>query len=138
MTESPFAAPATVSGIQYEQLKGRLLVVEPHALETNISTTLGEKDAVRADLHVIDQDEPETYEDTLIFPRVLIGQLRPRIGQMVLGRLEQGTAKPGQTAPWRIAEATAQDQALGGEWLRKRKAAAFAKPATSDVGAPPF
>lgn len=138
MTESPFAAPATVSGIQYEQLKGRLLVIEPHALEPKVSTTLGEKDAVRADVHVIDQDEPETYQDALIFPRVLIGQLRPRIGEMVLGRLEQGNAKPGQNAPWRIAEATTQDQKLGGDWLRKRNTNTFAKPAASDVGAPPF
>lgn len=137
MTESPFAAPAPAAGIQYDQLKGRLLVVEPHALEPKISTTLGEKDAIRADLHVIDQDEPETHEDVLIFPRVLISQLRPRIGQMVLGRLEQGIAKPGQSAPWRIAEATAQDQALGGDWLRKRKTTAFSRPA-SDTGAPPF
>lgn len=134
MTDSPFADPAPASGIQYDQLKGRLLVVEPHALEPKISTTLGEKDAIRADLHIIDQDEPETFEDALIFPRVLISQLRPRIGQMVLGRLEQGVAKPGQNAPWRIAEATVQDQALGGEWLRKRKS--FATP--SPAPAPPF
>lgn len=136
MTESPFAAPAAATGIQYDELKGRLLVVEPHALEPKISTTLGEKDAIRADLHVIDQDEPETHEDVLIFPRVLISQLRPRIGQMVLGRLEQGVAKPGQSAPWRIAEATTQDQALGGEWLRKRKTNTFASP--SPAPAPPF
>lgn len=134
MTESPFAAPGAVSGIQYEELKGRLLVVEPHALEPKVMTSLGEKDAIRADVHIIDQDEPETYEDALIFPRVLISQLRPRIGQMVLGRLEQGVAKPGQNPPWRIAEATTQDQALGGDWLRKRKTTAFTQPAPN----PPF
>jgi len=133
--ESPFAPPAAASGIQWESLSGRLLVIEPHALERDIATILGAKDAVRADVHVIDQDEPETHEDTLIFPRVLISQLRPRIGQMVLGRLEQGNAKPGQTAPWRIAEATSQDQALGGDWLRKRKT--FTAPAP-DTGRPPF
>lgn len=134
MTESPFAPPAAASGIQWEELKGRLLVIEPHALEAKIPTSLGEKDAVRADVHVIDQDEAETHEDTLIFPRVLISQLRPRIGQMVLGRLEQGNAKPGQNAPWRIADATTQDQALGGDWLRKRKT--FTAPAPAP--APPF
>lgn len=138
MTESPFAAPAEATGIQWEELKGRLLVIEPRTVEEKMSTSLGEKDAVRADVHVIDQDTPETHEDVLIFPRVLISQLRPRIGQMVLGRLGQGTAKPGQSAPWRITEATAQDQALGGDWLRKRKTTAFAGPAASNVGAPPF
>lgn len=136
MTESPFAAPAAATGIQWDELLGRLLVIEPRAVEAAISTSLGEKDAVRADLHVIDQDTPEDYEDVLVFPRVLISQLRPRIGQMVLGRLEKGVAKPGQSAPWRIAEATTQDQALGGEWLRKRKTNSFS--ALAPAPAPPF
>lgn len=141
MTVNPFAAPAPVTGVQWAELLGRLLVIEPHAVET-LTTTMGEGQAVRADVHVIDQPEPEMHEDVLIFPRLLAAQVKTRLGEMVLGRLEQGTAKPNQTAPWKLAEATAQDQALGGEWLRKRKSNAFAAPAptrtTSDAGAPPF
>lgn len=143
MTENPFAAPAPVTGVQWAELLGRLLVIEPHAVET-VNTSMGEGQAVRADVHVIDQPEPETHEDVLIFPRLLAAQVKTRLGEMVLGRLEQGTAKPNQTAPWRLADATAQDQALGGEWLRKRKTNAFATPApaparaVSNAGAPPF
>lgn len=135
MTEE-FAAPGSAEGIPWAELHNRLLVVEPTELEKAIPTVHGETDAVRADVHVIDQDEPKTYADTLVFPRVLVSQLRSKVGQMVLGRLEQGVAKPGQTAPWRLAEATSQDQALGGEWLRKRKSPAFSQPAAQ--AAPPF
>jgi len=137
MTEDPFATPASADSVPWGELLGRLLVVEPTDLEKGIPTSLGPADAVRARVHVIDQDVPKTYEDALIFPRVLISQLRSKIGQMVLGRMEQGVAKPGQTAPWRMAEPTDQDKALGGAWLRARKSTAFAQPATT-APAPPF
>lgn len=139
MTENPFAPPASTSGVPWEELMGRLLVVEPTEHETGIQTTFGEKEAIRATVTVIDQDEPEAYENVLIFGLVMIGQLRPRLGQMVLGRLTQGAPKAGQKPPWRIEEATAQDQKLGGDWLRNRKATPFATAAAApDAGAPPF
>lgn len=138
MTDNPFAAPASASGIDWSELAGRLLVIEPHAVEPNVQTSLGTKDAVRADVHVIDQEVADTYDDALIFPRVLISQLRSKVGQMVLGRLEQGVAKPGQSAPWRLAEATTQDQALAGAWLRKRQTNTFTAPGQGQAGGPPY
>lgn len=107
--DNDFAAPASVNGFVWGDHKGTLLIIEPTALE-NISTTFGEKDAVRADLVVADGDDAgQKYNDCLVFPSVLIGQLRPHIGKKVLGRLSQGVAKPGQSAPWKLDDPTAAD-----------------------------
>jgi hypothetical protein len=138
MSTNPFAAPASASGIQWADLLGRLLVIEPKGFEEGISTSLGAKDAVRADVHVID-GTPEDHEDVLIFPRVLISQTRSKVGEMVLGRLGQGNAKPGQSAPWQIQAPTEQDIAAGTAWLEQRKKNTFAAPAQSaGAGQPPF
>jgi hypothetical protein len=146
MTDNPFASPATASPFDYAAHVGRLLVVEPHSVETGVQTSLGPKDAVRASIHVIDGPEPEDYDDVLIFPRLLSAQIRSKLGQMVLGRLEQGAAKAGQNPPWRLSDATPADVSAGQRWLGSRRT--FTRPAEpTDVrvnaaggytGEPPF
>lgn len=118
MTSSPFAAPGTASGIDWKALNGSLLLIKPHSVEEGIKTVHGDSSAVRADVYVLDGEEKgEEYKDTLIFPRVLQGQLRSRIGQNVLGRLGQGAQKPGQSPPWLLSEATAADHEVGVAYL---------------------
>lgn len=127
----PFATPGSSAGVDYKELNGRLLLIEPLTLETGVKTSLGDKDAVRANIVVLDGPDAGTeHNDTLVFPRVLIGQLRSRIGQKVLGRLGQGTAKPGQNAPWMLSEATDADRKIGVEWL--------ANSTLASTGQPPF
>jgi len=106
---SQFAAPAAASGIEWSELNGSLLIVEPTEVVKDINTNFGVTDAVRANVTVLDGPLGK-YEDTLIFPRVLQSQLSSRIGQKVLGRLGQGTAKPGQSPPWMLAPATPEDE----------------------------
>jgi len=115
---SQFAAPAAASGIEWSELNGHLLIVEPREVVKDISTVHGVTDAVRADVTVL--DGPQTgkkYEDTLIFPRALKVQLASRVGQKVLGRLGQGQAKPGQNPPWMLAPATPEDEEKGVAYL---------------------
>ena len=132
----PFASPGSTSGIDYASLNGRLLLIQPHSLEASVKTSLGDKEAIRADVVVLDGPDAGTeHVDTLIFPRVLIGQLRSRIGQKVLGRMSQGTAKPGQNAPWLLQEATDADKQVGIAWLSNN---ALAQPAAAGAGKPPF
>lgn len=140
MTSNPFANPATATGVQWEDHKGRLLLIEPAAVEHDINTAFGSKEAVRADVTVIDADDaPEVYQDTLIFPSVLIGQTRSLIGQKVLGRLGQGAAKPGQKPPWRLEDPTDADIEVGKKYLASRNTNAnpFAAAAPAQ-SAPPF
>jgi hypothetical protein len=119
---NPFSRPAAAQGIQWEDHLGRLLLIEPKEFEREIQTSFGPKDAVRADITVIDApDGADEYPDALIFPGVLISQTRPLIGEKVLGRLAQGVAKPGQKPPWRIADPTDQDISAGVAYLDSRK-----------------
>jgi len=125
-----FAAPAAASGIDLKELNGSLLLIEPAAIEEDIATVHGPSSAIRADVSVLDGElKGEIYEDTLLFPKVLQGQLRPRIGQKVLGRLGQGVAKPGQSAPWTLNEATDQDKQVATAFLNQRTANETAAPA---------
>jgi hypothetical protein len=131
-----FAAPATANGIKWADVKGSLVLVDVKNIETGIDTAFGKSDAVRADIAVLDgTSQGETYPDCLIFPKALQSQLRPRVGQKVLGRVTQGQAKAGQSAPWLLSEATDADKQIGTAYL----ANGFSTPAAATpAGAPPF
>ena len=118
------SASAPSGGIDWSDYKGKLLVIEPLSYETGIKTSFGDADAVRANVHVLTGPaESEDYEDTLIFPKLLVGQTKNQIGRKVVGRLGQGVAKPGQSAPWVLEPATEDDIAKAREWDAKRKPA---------------
>lgn len=124
VSADPWQNPGSSSGVDFETLKGRLLIVTPHSTE-EINTSFGEKEAVRADLVVVDEPGGAVeFLDTLIFPKVLIGQLRSAIGtgKMILGRLEQGIAKPGQKPPWRLADPDDADRKIAGAWYKQSQA----------------
>jgi hypothetical protein len=115
MTTSPFADPAKPSSIDYSELSGSLLMFDVLGYETGIKTAFtpaGEtQDAVRATITVLDGPAAgRVYEHALVFPKFLIGQLRPRVSRMVLGRLKLGEAKQGMNAPWTLAAATEEDR----------------------------
>lgn len=103
------AAPGG-EGIQWSDLKGKLLVVEPLDIEhmvTQFSKGV-EQECVRANVYAVlskDGSKSESFEDTLIFPKVLISQTKRQIGSYVVGKLGQGEAKSGQDAPWKMEEA---------------------------------
>lgn len=126
---NPFAAPAASAGITWADLDGLLLLIEPLSEETGIPTVHGEAKAVRANVVVLDgPNAGERHDDTLIFPKILQSQVRPKIGEKVLGRLGQGNKKPGQSAPWILQEATPADVQIGVNWL-----AQTSRPATQQA-----
>lgn len=131
----PFASPASAGGgIQWADVKGALVLVEVLSVETGINTAFGATDAVRANVAVLDGDKKgEVFNDTLVFPKVLQGQLKSRLNQKVLGRVGQGQAKPGQSAPWLLEEATDADKKVGMDYL----ANGIAAPAATG-NTPPF
>lgn len=138
MSTNPFAAPASTAGLDYQALNGSLLLIEPRGVETDVKTSLGAKDAVQADVAVLDGGHAgTTYSDVLIFPKVLQSQLRSKIGEKVLGRLGQGAAKPGQNAPWTLAAPTEADIAVGVAWIERQAKPAVSAPAAAS-GKPPF
>ena len=125
-TTDEFAAPATASGIKWEDYKGRLLMFDVKAQEVGMTTAFGTADPIRADVVILDgPDAGETITDTLVFPRVLISQLKPNVGRKVLGRLGQGAAKPGQSAPWTLTDATDDDKKIATAYVQKNAAPPF-------------
>ena len=107
-----FATPAAPGGgFNAADNDGALLLFEVLEQVTAVPTSYGDTDAIRANVAILDgANKGETYPDSLIFPRVLQSQLRSQIGgDKVLGRLGKGTAKPGQSAPWRLDDPTDAD-----------------------------
>ena len=126
---APFSDPAVSVGFDYKEHLNALLLFTVHGFETAIKTAYGDNDAVRCDIVTLDGPDAGTeVVDTLVFPRALIGQLRPKVGGMVLGRLGQGTAKPGQSPAWLLSAPTDTDRELGVRWLNR----------TPKVAEPPF
>lgn len=120
-----FNDPSTATGIDWKELHGSLLLFKVHGQEVGIKTVHGESNAIRADVHVLDGDkEGEVFTDTLVFPKVLQSQLKPSIGDLVLGRLGQGHKKPGQSPPWTLAAASAEDKKVGTTYYEAKMAPA--------------
>jgi len=139
MSSDQFDRPASSSGIRWEEHLGRLLLIEPHSVETEVRTVHGERDAVRADVTVLDgPDAPVVCNDTLIFPSVLISQTRSKIGRRVLGRLSQGVAKSGQKPPWTLTEYTEADATVASRYLANRSRRTVTTPAPAQDDEPPF
>lgn len=139
MSNDPFTDPAPPGeGIKWQDYNGSLLLIEPKGVETDFKTSYGVSDrVVRADVAVLDGPHAgTTIADTLIFPKVLVGQTAGQVGAKVLGRLTQGEAKPGQSPPWKLAEATDQDKQLGMQWLTSQAGQQMAQPAPAQQQAP--
>jgi hypothetical protein len=128
-----FSNPAESSGgITWSDHLGQLVLVEPDSLETGIATVHGTKEAIKGRVSfLVGPGEAEVFEDALIFGGVLIGQLKSRIGEKVLGRLAQGDAKPGQNPPWKLLDATAEDIEKATAYVTERD-----KPAVTSAQAP--
>lgn len=109
---SMFTSPGATGGsdVKPADLEGHLLVVEPQEYCASIPTSMGDKDAIRVTIH--DVTASESHEDVLWFPKVLVGSLKGRVGQKVLAVLGKGTAKPGQSAPWVLHDASSEPEAV--------------------------
>jgi len=99
-----FSAPAAGSVLKPAEIENHLLVVEPIEYIESMPTQMGTSDAVRCTVH--DITLKTTHEEVLWFSTVLVGSLRSRIGAKVLGVMTKGIAKPGQSAPWVLQDAS--------------------------------
>jgi hypothetical protein len=109
------APPAPNDGdkLDLKAMNGALLHITVKDIVRDIPTVHGISDAISADVVVLDgTGKGDTYEDTLIFPKVLRSQLTQVVGTadpVVVARLGQGQAKPGKSAPWILTAPTADD-----------------------------
>lgn len=119
----PFAAPAVSSDAKITEFAGDLLLITPTSYEEDVQTVHGSKDAVKANIVVIDEKRPERsekHEGMLIFQGRLIGQTKPYVGKsLVLGRLREAKElqKKGQNAPWILDDPSDDDKIKAREYL---------------------
>jgi hypothetical protein len=105
--------------LDLKALNGALLLFTVSSDQPDqINTSFGPSTPARADVAVLDgAHKGETYSDTLVFPKVLSSSLRPHAGKLVIGRLGQGVAKPGQSPPWTLTPATDAEKETGRKYL---------------------
>lgn len=123
-----FDGPGSANGISWSDYEGRLLLITPHENDVVMNTAFGESTAVRADVVVLDgPGAPDEVSDTLIFPKVLQGQVKGNAGtgRMNLGRLGKGQAKPGQSAPWMLGDPTDADKDVARAYINRQTKAPF-------------
>jgi hypothetical protein len=124
MTTTDFSLPSSSAGdrVDLKELNGALLFIEVKELHLGIATAFGPSDAVTCNVAVLDgAKKGETFQDTMLFPKILVSQLKPSIGAApVLARLGQGTAKPGQSAPWVLTGPTEAEIQTGRKYLAYR------------------
>ena len=96
------------------ELEGSLLLFDVVKQADEMMTSFGPASPIVAHIVALDGAmKGQRFDDALVFPRKLQGQLRSSIGEMVIGRLGKGTAKAGQSPPWELTAATDADKAIG-------------------------
>ena len=106
-----FSAPSNnTESVKVADLNGHLLILEPLEYKTGIATVHGEADAI--EVRINDLDTGFNHESVLFFNVALKNALKTKIGQKVLARIGQGTAKPGKSAPWILVDATGDADAV--------------------------
>ena len=83
-------------------------------------------------------DSNEYTESVLFFNVALKNALKTKIGQKVLARIGQGTAKPGKSAPWILLDATGDADAVAkaNAFIGHAGAAPAAAPASANINDP--
>ena len=111
-------------------LANQLLIIEPTEYKASINTVHGETDAI--EVNVTNLDTGEIHDGLLFFNVALKNALKNKVGQKVLARIGQGTAKPGKSAPWILIDATSNpaDLAKANAFVASAGAKPAATPAT--------
>ena len=115
-----FETPAAANGDEFKPAahKGELLLIDVLEHVETITTEFGEARPIRCNIAVLDgEHKGDVAEDTLLFGVALINSLKGKVGKKVLGRLGQGVAKPGRSAPWLLDDPTEDDKATARKYL---------------------
>lgn len=147
MSDDLFDPPGQSDKVDFQHLLGRLILVKPLEYKTDVLTKdYGAKDAIEADIHVLDGPANGEYSpgavfhSAYIFPMVMIGQIKSGVGsgRFNLGRVEQGKPTKGKP-PWQLADPTDADKELARKYLAsdRYKQNERSAPAPQPAAAPP-
>lgn len=109
------------SGFRPSDFVGALVVFIGCHLEPEVNTAYGKTSAARVDIAVpLDgEDAGEVFKDSLIFGKVLVPSLTNADGDIVVGRIAKGDAKPGQNAPYILEDPSKKEEKAVLEWLEE-------------------
>lgn len=132
---------------------GELLVVKVLGIETDVVTENGTvPEVIRADVTVVNEDGTvgDEYVDTFLFGKVILGQLKRKIGRTVLGTFtgEPGVKRGGKNVAYQLEPATPEQLELAKRAMTTRATSAQSAnadtegsdgPAPTDLGdSPPW
>ena len=135
MTADPFgsAAPPGATGPGCDELEGKLLLLDVHAIETGIATKFGPADAVKCD--VVELHTGVVHVNNLLFGKVLTGQLAS--GTKYVGRLSRGQAVPPNSPPWIWVDGDDADKAVAVQYLTYAASQSVSTPAAAPAAPAP-
>jgi hypothetical protein len=141
MTAPMFDTPGSGELFRNEEHVGDLLVVKVLGTEEGIVTDVGTSDAIRADVTIVKDDGSvgDEYLDTLLFGRVLYGQLKRKTGRTVLGVFtgEPGVKRNGKNVAYTLDPASPEQTELAVRAMTGRpEPAQAANPAGPDSEGP--
>jgi hypothetical protein len=138
MTEALFDGPGSTTSIKWSDHEGQLVLIWPK-VEKPFEYDGETKNVIEARVVVLDPPggTPIEYGTTVIFPRVMQGQVRGNIGRNRpnLGRVGKGEAKPRQSPPWILVDPNENDKKLAVQFLTGNVTTKSAE-STQDSGAP--
>lgn len=115
----PFEAPGSADYFQMKDHIGSLVLIAVNEYKVGVSTAAGVSDIIRGEIAVVDgPGVGGRYGDSMIFGKKLVPQLRNQIGKTVLGRIRQGKADVGKSAPYILEEATLADAELANQYVK--------------------
>lgn len=111
--------PAESDFFTIKDYVGSLCLIAVNGFTPKFPTAMGERDTVRAEIVVVDGPKKGAhYDEALLFGAKLVPQLKGKIGSVVLGRIDRGLAKAGQSAPYILEKASKEDAALANAWVK--------------------
>lgn len=121
---------------------GDLLVIKVDRTELGVQTENGPADVIRADVSVINPDGTvgDTFDDAMLFGKVLFGQLKRKVGRTVVGvfRGEPGVKRNGKSVPYTLDEATPEQTELAVRAMTAAPTPAGAVAGSAGTDAPPW
>lgn len=132
----PFQRPSN-DFFAAKDYQGKLVLFEnigqPYKKVTKFDKPDDPSTVIDADVTVIDADGgPAVFTKSVVFGMALVGTLSRAVpGKPLLGRIGQGEAKQGQSAPWMLLDFTDADAQLAGSYLTARASGQFQAPAAT-------
>lgn len=91
---------------------GHLLLVYPTEALLEFPTKHGDQDVIKGHVVVLDVQPPKVFYNTFFYGAGIFTQLKGMVGEKVLGRLQKGEARNGNSAPWQLSDWTDADVPL--------------------------